>query len=49
MEDNVLSIEFDDKAVEALKSVGICLATAIASAATKDPACLWALVILFFV
>lgn len=49
MKDDVLSIEFDDKAVEALKSVGVCLAAAIASAATKDPVCLWALVLLFFV
>ena len=49
MEDNILSIEFDDKAVEALKSIGICLAAAIASAASKDPVCLWALALLFFI
>lgn len=43
----IFSIEFDNTAVEAVKSAGICLATAVASAMTKDPVCLWALVLLF--
>ena len=44
-----MKIELGREVAEALKVFGICLATAIASAATKDSACLWALILVFFV
>lgn len=46
---SIMKIELGREASEAVKVFGICLATAIASAATKDPACLWALILVFFV
>lgn len=49
MEKTIFSIEFDDTAVEAIKSSGICFAVAVASAITKDPVCLWALFLLFLI
>ncbi len=44
-------MKIEDKlaASETMKVFGICLATAIASAATKDSACLLALILVFFV
>lgn len=44
-----MKIELGREASEALKVFGICLATAVASAATQDSSCIWALILVFFV